>query len=465
MVPAIVGASFAMGTVLTEVSLASLPSLPNYPTILPTALDNSYLLGPGDLINIDVFNVPEYSGQQQVLANGNVNLPAVGQVSVNGLSLIQAEQVISAKYSLEVRYPQITVNLLTPRQLRIALTGEIQTPGQYTISASQSGQFPSLIEAIKLAGGITQAANLQRIEIQRRVENGRVQQIISNLAALINQGDLSQDFPLRDGDAIIIHQMNEIDIETSRQIARSNIATDQEETISIAVVGEVFKPGSYNYTSRATSGQAAVGDSGIVQQPGRLTVTRALQLAGGIKPMANLRKVEVERFTRVGDSQIIALDLWKLVENGDRRQDLILQEGDTIRVPTNAEANPEQISMLTATNLSPDTIAVNIVGEVEAPGPVAIAANTTLNQAVLAAGGFNSRAKETVALIRLNPDGTVTQRTIEVNLAQGLNPERNPILQHNDIIVVDPNTAARLSDGIGNFLGPFLQILPFRSLF
>lgn len=450
-------------------AFAVLPALPGtVSTSSVSSLNDVYLLGPGDLITIDVFNVPEYSGEQRVLANGNVNLPAVGQLSVSGLTLAQAEQAISEKYRGEVRYPQITVNLLTPRQLRIALSGEIYTPGQYTLTIDNDGQFPSLVEAIKLAGGITQAADLRRVEIQRRVENGGTQRVVSDLAALLTQGDLAQDFPLRDGDSITITQMDEIDVQMSRQIALSNIGSDEQEAISVAVVGEVFRPGTYNYASRATSGQSGVGnnaDANIVQQPGRLTVTRALRLAGGVKPLANLRRVQVKRTTRLGDSRTISLDLWQLVEAGDKEQDLILQEGDTILVPTDLEASSEDISLLTATNLSPDSIAVNVVGEVQNPGPVAVAASTTLNQAVLAAGGFNSRAKETVALIRLNPDGTVTQQAYEVDLAQGLNSAGNPILEHNDIVVVDPNAAARLSDGLGNLLGPFLQILPFGRFF
>ncbi|MEO0348701.1 MAG: SLBB domain-containing protein [Cyanobacteria bacterium P01_A01_bin.15] len=469
-VRALIGTGFAVGAVLSsaEGSLASLPALSTGYAAPATSLTDSYLLGPGDLITIDVFNVSEYSGEQRVLANGNINLPAVGQLSVSGLTLAQAEAAIGEKYRSEVRYPQITVNLLTPRQLRVALSGEIHTPGLYTLAVGSEGQFPSLVEAIKLAGGITQAADLQRIEIQRQTANGGTQRVVSNLGALINQGDLSQDFALRDGDSITITQVDEIDLRTSRQIASSNIATDEEEAISVAVVGEVFRPGTYNYASRSSSSQTVVGnnaDANIVQQPGRLTVTRALRLAGGLKPLADLRRVEVKRTTRLGDSRTISLDLWQLVESGDRQQDLILQEGDTVIVPTDVAASPEEIGMLTATNLSPDSIAVNIVGEVERPGPVAVAANTTLNQAVLAAGGFNSRAKETVALIRLNPDGSVTQRTVEIDLAQGLSPENNPIMQHNDIVVVDPNAAARLSDGLGTFLEPFLQILPFGRFF
>ncbi|MEM9806139.1 MAG: SLBB domain-containing protein [Cyanobacteria bacterium P01_D01_bin.56] len=450
--------------VIAENSFASGPvPQPTPSTLSPAAVSDVYLLGPGDEISIDVFNVPEYSGEQQVLANGTVNLPAVGQITVAGLTLPQAEQTIGEVYRAKVRYPRITISLLAPRPLRIAVSGEIHRPGVYTLSVDELGQFPTLVDAIQLAGGITQAANTQQVKIQRSGINGQVREVLSDLSALIGQGDLRQDIPLRDGDSISIVQADTIDLRTSSQIAVSNLATDAEEAISVVVVGEVFRPGTYNYASRSASSQSVtVGEASgnTVQQPGRLTVTRALRLAGGIKPMADLRQVEVKRTTRAGDSRSISLDLWQLVSVGESRQDMVLQAGDTIVVPTAVAATPEQVGLLTATNLSPDTITVNVVGEVERPGAVAMAANTTLNQAVLSAGGLNRRARHQVELIRLNPNGTVTQRSIEVDLSQGLNPEGNPIMQHNDIVVVDPTTTARLSDGLNTLLGPFLEILP-----
>ncbi|NEQ49265.1 MAG: sugar ABC transporter substrate-binding protein [Leptolyngbya sp. SIO3F4] len=437
-------------------------------TITRAQNNDIYLLGPGDLVAIDVFNVPEYSGEQRVLANGRVNLPAIGQLSVIGLTIPQAEQAIGAAYSSKVRYPRITLSLLSPRQLRIAITGEIYQPGVYTIPVDETGRFPTLVDAIQLAGGITQSANMEQVQVERNAGNGKTQSIISNLAMLIGQGDLRQDLSLRDGDAITVTQASEISLRASSQLAVSNLATDEEEAISVVVVGEVFRPGTYNYASRSASNQSVTvandTTANTVQQPGRLTVTRALRLAGGIKPLADLRRVEVKRTTRSGNNQTISLDLWTLIETGENSQDLVLQAGDTIIVPTAISAEPEQISRLTATNLSPDTINVNVVGEVEQPGTVSVAANTTLNQAVLAAGGFNRRAKEaTIELIRLNPNGTVTRKAIEIDLAQGLDSENNPIVQHNDIVIVDPSAAARLSDSLSILLNPFLQILPILN--
>ncbi|MEA5466514.1 polysaccharide biosynthesis/export family protein [Leptothoe sp. PORK10 BA2] len=449
--------------VAAEGALANLEPLPRPAAATATAFDDVYLLGPGDVIGVSVFNVPEYSGEQQVLANGKITLPLVGQLAVAGLTLPQAEQAISELYRPRVRYPQITVSLLTPRQLRITISGEIYRPGVYTMAVGEVGQFPTLVDAIQLAGGITQAADMERVSVQRYVGNGQTQQALSDLSALIGQGDGQQNIPLRDGDSIVITQADAIDLRTSSQIAVSNLATDAEEAISVVIIGEVFRPGTYNYASRSSSSQSVtVGDTSgnTVQQPGRLTVTRALRLAGGIRPLADLRRVEVKRTTRSGDSRTISLDLWQLVAAGEGSQDLVLQAGDTVVVPTAADASPGEIGLLTATNLSPDTIRVNVVGEVERPGSVTVAANTTLNQAVLAAGGFNRRARETVELIRLNPNGTITQRAVEIDLAQGLNLEGNPIMQHNDIVVVAPSATARLSDGLNTLLGPFLEILP-----
>ncbi|MEL6899686.1 MAG: polysaccharide biosynthesis/export family protein [Cyanobacteria bacterium J06606_4] len=66
-------------------------------TTQPAAqLNSAYVLGPGDTIRVEIFNVPEYSGSQQVLADGSVNLTAISPVNVNGLTPQEAEKAIAA---------------------------------------------------------------------------------------------------------------------------------------------------------------------------------------------------------------------------------------------------------------------------------------------------------------------------------------------------------------------------------
>jgi polysaccharide export outer membrane protein len=195
------------------------------------------------------------------------------------------------------------------------------------------------------------------------------------------------------------------------------------------------------------------------------TVTRAIQVAGGIKPLANVRQIEVRRVTSTGEQRIIAVDLWKLLREGDANQDLVLQEGDTIVVPTATAPSPEDAAQVAAASFSPDTIEVNIVGEINRPGTVKIPPNTPLNQALFAAGGFTTRAEDdSVELLRLNPNGTVSRRKIELDLAAGVNDENNPALYNNDTIVVGRSSLASISDTLDTVLNPVGKFLTIFSL-
>jgi polysaccharide export outer membrane protein len=236
-------------------------------------------------------------------------------------------------------------------------------------------------------------------------------------------------------------------------------------------VGEVFRPGPY----RLRGGSTRTGEAGVPGGEGgggdAVTVTDAIQVAGGIKPLADIRQVEVRRTTRYGKQDSFKVDLWALLQTGDLQQNAILQEGDTVVVPTAIrEPSPAEAAQTAAATFSPNTIRINVVGEVRRGGQVEVPPNTPLNQGILAAGGFNDRAQEdVVGLVRLNPDGTVTQREIPIDFAQGINEENNPVLRNNDIIIVGTSGFAELSQTLGRITGPiadFLYILgsPFRLI-
>jgi polysaccharide export outer membrane protein len=89
-----------------------------------------------------------------------------------------------------------------------------------------------------------------------------------------------------------------------------------------------------------------------------------------------------------------------------------------------------------------------------------------LNQAIQAAGGFNNRArKRSVDLIRLNPNGTVSKRDLEVDFEQGISEQGNPILRNNDVIVVRRNALASVGDTLGNVLNPVGSFINILSIF
>jgi len=152
--------------------------------------------------------------------------------------------------------------------------------------------------------------------------------------------------------------------------------------------------------------------------------------------------------------------LWELIQSGDLRQDVVLQSGDEVFIPTSVDVLPGEVSELARASFAPDAIQVYIAGEVENPGILEVPLDTALNEAILNAGGFNSRANRTVVdLVRVNPDGTVSQRQIEVDFSQDVNEQINPILTDQDIIVVNRSGLTQFGDSVGIALNPVTQIL------
>ncbi|EDX74547.1 Polysaccharide biosynthesis/export protein [Coleofasciculus chthonoplastes PCC 7420] len=418
----------------------------------------AYTLGGGDTIRIDILEVPQFSGEYQIPPDGVLTLPLIGSLSVEGLTLEQARQTISNQYSRFLKQPLVTVILLTPRPISISVSGEVNSPGHYPLvqigeaGIARGPLQPTVTRALAEAGGITLSADIRRVQIRRRQNQGSEQVFTVNLWELMQTGNLNQALVVRDGDTIFVPTATQTTLQEMRQIAATAFAPAPDVPRTVAVVGEVTRPGTYT----------VVGENPERSQEtlGFPTVTLALKQAGGIKPMADIRQIQIRRVTKAGTEQVIPVDLWQLLQVGDFTQDAVIQEGDTIIVPTATEVNPTELTELARANFAPDTIQVSVVGEVVEPGIVQVPPNTPLNQGILAAGGFNhSRARSSsVELIRLNPDGTVAKRTVPIDFAQGINEQSNPVLQNNDIIIVGRSGIAKFADTFGTALAPSTRI-------
>lgn len=438
------------------------PSIvPARPVAYRGQLDTSYVLGPGDRVMVEVFESPEYSGEKQILADGSLSLPLVGSVTVQGMSLEGAADAISQRYAPYLRRPIVTVTLMTPRAVRVVLAGEVERPGSYTVPTTdaQQPQAPSLSEALQLAGGITLAADLNNVQIRRVISSGRTQTVTLNLWDLTRSGDISR-LSIRDGDTVFIPTAEALDLSQTRLLASANLYDNTPQSLNVAVVGEVLRPGTYTLAEETQD----VDPDGT---PAIHTVSSAIQTAGGITQSANVREIQVRRLTSDGGERVVDIDLWKLLQEGDVTQDLVLQQGDTIVVPTATAVTAAEATELATASFSPSTIKVYVVGEVDTPGAVEVPPNTPLNQAILAAGGFDSQRaqRSEVDLIRLNPDGTVSRREIEIDLAAGISEETNPVLRNNDVIAVGRSGLASFSDSTSLILDPIGQFLSIFDIF
>ena len=447
------------------------PSIPEIPAPASAELPvSAYILGGGDTIRIDILGVEQYSGDYQIPIDGRLILPLAGSISVQGLTLEEAADAISQAYANILKRPVISVNLQAPRPLNIWIAGEINRPGSYSVSLKggvgqrPGTQYPTITQVIEQAGGIKLTADLRRIELRRPQRDGSQRTIDINLWQMLQTGDRRWDITLLDGDSIFIPTATTVDLGEIRQLANTSFAIPMAQARNVTVVGEVARPGPYIVLG---------GDTGADFNLGGLpTVTRAIQIAGGIKPLANLREIQLQRPTREGSAQIISVNLWQLLQTGDINQDPIVQDGDIIIVPATAEVNPAEAEQIATASFAPETINVRVVGEVTIPGTIRVQPNTPLNQALLAAGGFrNSRAdRGGVELIRLNPNGTVSRQTVSVDLAASINEQTNPILRNNDIVVVNPSGITAFGDNLNNIFsattstGGFLRVLEFLGI-
>jgi polysaccharide export outer membrane protein len=444
---------------------SSLPPIGNSGSLTQEA---AYTLGAGDRITLEIFGVPEFSREYQVLVDGTLNLPIVRSVLIQGLTLQEAANVITRRYEPFINVPVVTVTLVAARPLNIGLAGEVTRPGSYKINPTREGtgggvKFPTLMEMLQLARGVTPAGDMRNVQIRRPRRGGPEQLITVDLQNFLETGNLRQDVTIRDGDTIFVPTASALNTQEVRQRASANFSADITKPIGVVIVGEVNRPGPYTVFAsdvRSTNQQTELSFVSIDQQQGAVvglpTITRALKIAGGITTEADIRRVQIRRRVRGGNEQTIMVNLWDLLQKGDESQDILLQEGDSVIIPTAATVDLAEVSQLASSSFSPNAISINIVGEVIRPGALQVRPSTSLHQALLTAGSFNQLRANTdrVELLRLNPNGTVSRRTIEVDFSQGLNPNNNPTLRNNDVILVARSGYARVGDNINRFLQP-----------
>ncbi|MEA5576215.1 polysaccharide biosynthesis/export family protein [Anabaena sp. UHCC 0451] len=453
----------SLNVVLPSVSLAQ------QQRVSPTSsISTDYLLGGGDRIRVNVFEVPEYTGEYQVPPGGAINLPLIGSISVLGLTTEQASDEIARRYARFLKRPLISVNLLSSRPINVFVAGEVTRPGSYTLSLEGSGgdnpgvQYPTVLAALTTAQGVTLAADVTKVQLRRKIGRSGEQVISFNLKELTQTGRITQDITLRDGDTIVVPTATDFNVAEARNLFAANYAASQSSPRTVAITGQVYRPGSYLVTSGAGG-----GNDGGAPGTGLPTVMRAIQLAGGITSQADVRSIKIRRPTRIGSEQSLNINLWELLQTGDLNQDVVLQDGDTIVVPIATDINTAEATELATTTLSPAKIQVGVVGEVKKPGLTDLQPNSSLNQALLAAGGFNDARASSAAvdLVRLNPNGTVTKRVIKIDFSKGINEQTNPILRNNDVVVVGRSGIAKTSDTLSTVAGPLGIIFNFLRFF
>ena len=159
--------------------------------------DEFYVIGAGDVLNINVWKEPNLTGTVKVRPDGFVTLPLVNEIQVVGMTTTQLRKVLEDKYKEFTVDPFVTVRLEAIASSEVFLVGQVKSPGAFPLNGNET-----LLQILTRAGGLTVFADRNNIRVVRR--NGdKITEYTADYDGII-KGDLKQDILLRPGDRIIV---------------------------------------------------------------------------------------------------------------------------------------------------------------------------------------------------------------------------------------------------------------------
>ncbi len=317
----------------------------NFTRLLP-----NYELGPGDKLSIRLFGYDEFNSEVIVLPDGTINVSRIGSINVDGKTLKDAQKKLLYSYKKIFRDPIIYLDLIKTRPIRVSVSGEVNRPGIYSID-------------------------------------------IKGVNNLVNN----------DG-----------------------------------------------------------GEQTSIKTFGWPTLVDAIQKAGGITNKGDLRNVNLIRENKSNSTvQITEVNYWKTLKYGNPIKNHYIFDGDSVRINPISQRESNELFTIASSSFSPDTITINVIGEVNNPGLQTIKTNSPLSQGILSAGGITKKSnKNKISLIRINPNGTITKSISPYNISKKVDQLNNPVLIDGDVIVVERNAWANSAENIKNLVAPISELIP-----
>ena len=374
------------------------------------ATPQSYMLGPGDVVAVDVYGASQKTFNCTVSPDGQIVIEGFGPIQVGGLSIASAKARIRSTLGSRYRSSRINLSLGQTRTITVNVMGEVKVPGTYTLSA-----FATVFHALYMAGGTNDIGTLRNIKIYR---NNHLISVCDIYDYILN-GKMTGNVRLNDGDVISVgpydclvditgkvkrpmyYEMKKnesvgtllkyaggftgdaytkavrVNRKTGREYAVFNvdefdmnsfrIADGDSVTVdsvlpryhnTVEIKGAVFRPGMYQ-----------LGD-------GINSVRTLIQHAEGLTEDAFTNRAVMHRMNEDRTLKVIPVDIRGIMSG--KIADIPLKENDVLFIPS------KQIAMTERT--------ITIQGEVQYPGIYKYADNETLEDLVLQAGGLKDAA-------------------------------------------------------------------------
>ncbi|MGA2697190.1 MAG: polysaccharide biosynthesis/export family protein [Terriglobales bacterium] len=265
------------------ISSAQTGSGPSAPQSSSAPGGNIAKLGPDDLVEVSVYNVPELTSRARVNSSGNIYLPLIGYVQVGGLTLDQAQTLVEKHLSDGgfVKDPHVSILVAQPGAQGASVLGQVNRPGVYPVSAGAR-----LFDLVSAAGGLTDKAG-RSVTVTRRDQPDKP--VVVDLARNLEDTP-ENNIAILPGDTIVIRKAD-----------------------IVYVVGDVGRP------------------SGFLMESGRLTVLQAIALAGGTTHTAKLSGARLIHKGPDGLSET-SVHLQKILSA--KSPDIPMQADDILFVPS-----------------------------------------------------------------------------------------------------------------------------------
>ena len=410
------------------------------------ATPQNYRLGPGDEVNVDIWGASQESITETISPDGYITIEGVGVVQLGGLTVGQAKnrlrQVIGPRY----QDSQIELTLGQTRTITISVTGEVKTPGTYTMSA-----FATVYNALYMAGGPNDIGTLRSIKVFR---DGRQISSVDVYAFLLN-GHLTGDVRLQDNDIITVGPYESLVCiagKVKRPMFYEMKKTESAATLlryaggftgdaftksirvnrkagamySVFSVGEfdmndfrmmdedsVYVDSTFVRYQNTAEVIGAVFHPGHYQVGGHITTVKSLvEACGGLTEEAIGQHAVMHRTRPDRSLEVLSVDVSGIL-NGTS-PDVPLKSEDVLYIASNEEKEADKT--------------ITIHGEVPYPGTYKYAANQTVEDAILQAGGLTnaaSLAKVDVARRIIDPEASEASDTLAFTYSFSIDKDFN----------------------------------------
>jgi len=169
------------------------------PASAPSPNDGAYIIGPDDLLAINVWKEPEVSRSLPVRSDGRISLPLIGDVQAAGQTPRQLQEEISRKLQSYISEPDVAVIVQEARSHRFNVLGQVNRPGAYLLTNTTT-----VLDAIAVAGGFKDFAKQKSIYVLRQNPDGTQARLHFNYKDVVKGKNIEQNIRLQPRDTVVV---------------------------------------------------------------------------------------------------------------------------------------------------------------------------------------------------------------------------------------------------------------------